>query len=98
MFSQFDRLILLSSGKCVYADELDQIPSFYANVGRSLPEKHRIPTDMLKAASNWTENEHAWSNGRSTELVDTCGKRILQEIKKRHKPSVVMQFQTVFFR
>lgn len=77
---------------------LDDIPSFYANIKRSLPEKHLIPTDMLKAASNWNESEHASRNDGSTEIVDTCGKRILHEIKMRPKPSVAEQFKTVLLR
>lgn len=97
VFSHFDRLIMLSKGKCIYADKLDNITTFYDEIGRSLPDKHLIPNDMLNAASNWTKNGYSSSN-QSNELVETCGKKLLQEMKQRKKPSILLQLETVLLR
>jgi len=97
VFSHFDRLILLSKGKCVYADKLDQIPSFYDEIGRSMPEKHLVPNDIINAASNWEDNKYTLSN-QPSELVKSSGKKLLQEIKNRKKPSMLLQFKTVLLR
>ena len=99
VFSHFDRLILLSKGECVYADKLDNIPSFYDEIGRNMPEKHLIPNDIVNAASNWEENKYTLSNSnQSSKLVKSSGEKMLQAIKKRKKPSTLLQFKTVLLR
>ena len=97
VFEHFDRLILLSKGKCVYADKLDQMQSFYDRVGRSMPEKYLIPNDMLNIASNWDEYKYT-RLAQSNELAATCGVKLLQDIKARKKPSAFLQFKTVLLR
>jgi len=98
VFSHFDRLILLSKGKCVYSDKLDSIQSFYNRVGRSMPEKYLLPNDILNIASNWDKYEHEDTSIQTSELVQTCGVKLLQGIKSRKKPSTWLQFKTVLNR
>ena len=110
VFSHFDRLILLSKGKCVYSGKVDKIPSFYNQIGRSLPEeKYLIPNDLLSAASRWDENKYVLNkiwiyedkyvlNENPNELAETCGVKLLQDIKARKKPTVLLQVKTVLIR
>ncbi len=95
VFEKFDRLVMLSKGKCVFSDKLDCIPSFYDDIGRAVPEKYLLPGDLLKAASEWKPDpERAQPN----ELVKSCGKKALKDIEERKKPSVGLQFKTVLVR
>lgn len=94
VFSHFDRLIMLSNGKCVYADRTDQIPSFLEDIGRSVPE-HRIPREILEAASNRPESADASWN-QSNQLVQTQGKKLIEEIKQRKKPSTFCECSSLF--
>jgi len=98
VFSHFDRLILLSKGKCVYSDKLDSIQSFYNRVGRSMPEKYLLPNDILNIASNWDKHKHEDTSTHTNELAKTCGVKLLQDIKSRKKPSTWLQFKTVLNR
>lgn len=99
VFKLFDRLILLSRGKCVYADNLDNIPSFYEDISRSMPEsRYQLPNDILNAASNWKEKGYTLRNDHPNNLAKTCGVKLLQDIKNRTKPSVFLQLKTVLFR
>ena len=54
---------MLSKGKCVYADKIDKIASFYDEIGREMPEKYLIPSDILKLncddASNWNAGSYS---------------------------------------
>jgi len=97
VFSRFDRLVLLSEGKCVFADKLSKIPSFYDDIGRGMPEKHLLANDMLSVASKWDKNEYTLRESTNM-LVETSGAKLLQEIKERKKPTALLQLKTVLFR
>ena len=59
VFNHFDRLVLLSKGKCIYANEVVKISSFYDEIGRTEPdEKYLVPNDILQAAAKWDKNEY----------------------------------------
>ena len=47
VLSQFDRLILLSKGKCLFSDKFDCIQVFYAQISRPLPEKHLLSGEIF---------------------------------------------------
>lgn len=95
VFSHFDRLIMLSKGRCVYADKLDCIPSFYDEIGRDLPEKYLLPGDLLKAASEWIPNPQRL---HPNVLVKSCGKKAFKDIEERKKPTLGLKFKTVIVR
>ena len=95
VFSKFDRLILLNQGRCVYADRLDGIEPFYKAIGRSFPEKYLIPSDILAAGAAGAKDREIHN---SSDLVRTSGKQILEDTKKRKKPSIFLKFKTVLLR
>mmetsp|Transcript_3698 Transcript_3698/g.6058 ORF Transcript_3698/g.6058 Transcript_3698/m.6058 type:complete len:752 (+) Transcript_3698:180-2435(+) len=98
VFNHFDRLVLLSKGKCIYANEVDKISLFYDEIGRTEPdERHLVPSDVLQAAAKWDENEYKLKE-QNDPLLQTCGAAMLQDIKNRKKPSVLLQLKTVLFR
>ena len=95
VFSHFDRLVMVYRGKCVFSDKLDRIPSFYDEIGRDIPEKYLLPGDLLKAASEWKPDPERLE---PNELVKSCGKKALQDIEERKKPTLGLQFKTVLIR
>jgi len=95
VFSHFDRLVMLCKGKCVFSDKLDCIPSFYDEIGRAFPEKYLLPADLLKAASEWKPDPQ---RVQPNELIKSCGKSALEDIKGRKKPTLGLQFRTVLVR
>lgn len=97
VFSQFDRLVMLCKGKCVFSDKLGCIPSFYDKIGRAFPEKFLLPADLLKvkAASEWNPDHQ---RAQANELIKSCGKKALKDIKERKKPTLGLQFRTVLVR
>lgn len=98
VFNHFDRLILISKGTCIYANEVDKISSFYDEIGRTEPdEKYLVPSDVLQAAAKWDENEYKLKE-EFNPLLQTCGAEMLQDIKNRKKPSILLQLKTVLFR
>ena len=97
VFSLFDKLILLSKGKCVYADKIMHISTFYDDIGRSMPEKYLIPNDMLNAASKWNEYKYSRS-AMPNELVKTHGMPLTERTKMKKKPTIFLQFKTVLLR
>jgi ABC-type multidrug transport system ATPase subunit len=101
VFSQFDRLILLSKGKCVFSDETTNIPSFYEDIGREMPKEYLVPNDILNAASNWIKNGYdnvSTTTQSDDQLVPTCGEKLLRQMKERKKPSTFLQVKTVLVR
>jgi len=96
VFSQFDRLIMLSKGQCVYSDLTNHIPSFYEDIGREMPKEYLVPDDLLNVAT--TDGYDPLSYKESNELVATCGEKLLREIKERKKPSALLQLKTVLVR
>ena len=97
VFSHFDRLVLLQKGNCVFSDLTDRIPSFYNDIGRCMPEKHLIPNDILRATSTMEFSDRI-STTVPNELVETCGLRLLQDVKNRKKPSAFFVLKTVLTR
>ena len=94
VFSHFDRLVLLHKGKCVFSDLVHQIPSFYKDIDRVMPEKHLIPNDIIRAASC----SDCISTTVPNELVETSGLQLLQDVKNRKKPSAIFVLKTVLTR
>ena len=84
VFSHFDGLVLLLEGKCVYADELNAIPSFYDAIGRRLPQNCLIPNDILCAASRCTKSGYS-SMVEPNVLVETYGKYIGSKISRSER-------------
>lgn len=95
VFDHFDRLVMLCKGKCVFSDKLDNIPSFYNEIGREFPEKYLLPGDLLKAASEWKPDPQREGTHK---LIKSSGKKALKDIKERKKPTLALQFKTVLVR
>lgn len=97
VFSQFDRLVLLHQGKCAFCDVVDRIPSFYDNIGRSMPEKYLIPSDIVRAASLLDLSSRVFEN-LPDELAETSGIHLLNDARSRKKPSTFFVLKTVLTR
>lgn len=63
-----------------------------------MPEKYLLPNDILNIASNWDNHKFEHTSIPTSELVKTCGVKLLQDIKNRKKPSTWLQFKTVLNR
>ena len=98
VFSQFDRLIMLSKGQCVYSDLTDNIPSFYEDIGREMPKEYLLADDLLNVATTTDGFKLSSCCKESNELVPTCGEKLLREMKERKKPSTFLQIKTVLVR
>jgi len=98
VFSHFDRLVLLSKGRCVYADKIGKIPSFYEKIGRAMPENYLVPNDILDAAENLNTSTIGMSSEQPRKPLESSGKMLLEEVKSRKKPTFFLQFQTVLLR
>jgi ABC-type multidrug transport system ATPase subunit len=50
IFETFDRLILLSSGNCIFSDYASKLEGLYENeFGESMPsDKHELPLDIMR--------------------------------------------------
>jgi ABC-type multidrug transport system ATPase subunit len=94
VFSHFDRLVLLQNGKCVYNGLISGISSFYDNIGRSMPEIHLIPDDIIRAETPLDYSNRIFTN----ELVESSGLNVLQDVKNRKKPSAFFMLKTVLTR
>lgn len=97
VFCKFDRLFLLTKGKCVFADRISEISSWYDQLGQTMPDKYLIPGSILKIASEWGEKESELVK-RSTYLSETSGESLRKEIEERVLPSIFLRFKTVLFR
>ena len=54
IFELFDRLILLSKGRCVFSGDCSSLPTFYeTNFGEKMPEKSVIANDLIVKASSY---------------------------------------------
>ena len=93
VFSHFDRLILLSEGKCVYSDDIGSIRSLYEQIDRVMPPNYLIPNDIVKVAKSGLMVAQPPS-----PLVETCGIKLLDAIENREKPSALFQLQVVIYR
>jgi len=97
VFCKFDRLFLLSKGKCIFANRTSDLSSFYDRLGQSMPENYLIPGSILKIASEWDEKESELVK-RSTSLAETSGESLMEEIEGRVPPTIFLQFKTVLLR
>jgi hypothetical protein len=93
VFNSFDKLVLLSSGRCIYCDKISKIRTFYeTHVKETMPENHLLPGDLLKRASNWEQKPA--SDEESAALVPTtCTTSRVQS-----EPPLHWKFRTVFYR
>jgi len=54
IFELFDRLILLSKGRCIFSGDCSSLPTFYeTNFGEKIPEKSAIANDLIVKASSY---------------------------------------------
>eukprot|EP00538_Stauroneis_constricta_P000474 CAMPEP_0119571830 /NCGR_PEP_ID=MMETSP1352-20130426/44316_1 /TAXON_ID=265584 /ORGANISM="Stauroneis constricta, Strain CCMP1120" /LENGTH=899 /DNA_ID=CAMNT_0007621513 /DNA_START=76 /DNA_END=2775 /DNA_ORIENTATION=- len=67
VFEQFDRMILLSKGRCIFSNRLSKLPEYYEQILKdNMPERHVIPNDLLRRAANWDHQEMSSRIGMNT--------------------------------
>ena len=68
IFELFDRLILLSKGRCIFSGDCSNLPTFYeTNFGEKMPEKSAIANDLIVKASSYhlitVDRERSFNKG-----------------------------------
>ena len=102
VFSLFDRLILLSKGKCLFSDSCENLGTFYErNYDEGVPTTSNIAEDLLGKASLYddsTSEESLPCNDK--ELFDDVNDFITSEARHSHHnpPSSIFKLFTVFQR
>ncbi len=72
VFQLFDQLILLSKGRCIFANELSAIPDWYTTVlMRPMPISHLLADDLLKHSTNWIHHDIDNSSEKVAPLIPT---------------------------
>lgn len=102
VFSLFDRLILLSKGKCLFSDSCENLGTFYErNYDEGIPTTSNIAEDLLAKASVYDDSTF---QGRlpfsGKELFDGPQEMVTSDSSQFHHtpPSSIFKLFTVFQR
>ncbi len=72
IFKLFDQLILLSKGRCIFANELSAISNWYTTVIMDrMPPQHLLADDILKHSMTWMDQDYADSCNIEVPLIST---------------------------
>jgi hypothetical protein len=109
VFDTFDRLILMSGGRCLYSDAMQNLSDWYTNAwNEEKPQSsHEVPLDLMQKLKDPPESVFQLFASTATELVPSAKvnnqwhrNSIAAGIKKAdtRKASNWRKFQIVFYR